>query len=74
MTNLQSVSSKMLPSLAMFLESLRGWFGTPSGTERPLLVKLPIEESVVKLIPSASSLRSSYHLTRFAQSSAKFIY
>ena len=28
--------------------------------ERPLLVKLPIKESVVKLLPSASSLRFSY--------------
>ena len=26
-------------------------------------MKLPIEESVVKLLPSASSLRSSYYLT-----------
>ena len=41
-------------------------FGTSSGTERPLLVKLPIKESVVKLLPSASSLRSSYCLTLFA--------
>ena len=40
-----------------------------SGTERPLLVKFLIEESVVKLLPSASSLRSSYYLTHFAQSS-----
>ena len=61
-------------ALAMFLESFRGCFGTSSGTERPLLVKLPIEESVVKLLPSASSLRSSYYLTRFARSSAKFVY
>ena len=32
-----------------------------SGTERPLLVKFPIEESVVKLLPRASSLRSLYY-------------
>ena len=36
--------------------------------ERPLLVKLPIEESVVKLLPSAGSLCSSYYLTPFARS------
>ena len=66
MTNSLSVSSRMLLSLAMILESFCGCFGTFSGMERPLLVKLPIEESVVKLLPSASSLRSSYYLTRFA--------
>ena len=33
-------------------------------------MKLPIEESVVKLLPSTSSLRSSYYLTRFARTSA----
>ena len=32
------------------------------------LVKLPIEESVVKLLPSAGSLCSSYYFTPFAQS------
>ena len=52
MTNLLSVSSSML----LFLESFRGCFGTSSGTERPSLVKLPIEESVVKVLPSASSV------------------
>jgi len=51
MTNSLSVSSSML----LFLESFRGCFGTSSGTERPPLVKLPIEESVVKVLPSASS-------------------
>ena len=71
--NLLSVISSMLLSLAMFLESVRKCFGTSSGTERPLLVKLPIEKSVVKLLPSASSLCSSYYLTRFAQPS-NFIY
>ena len=50
-------------------QSFRGCFDTSSGTERPSLVKLPIKESVVKLLPSASSLRSSYYLTHFAQSS-----
>ena len=55
-------------------QSFRGCFDTPSGTERPSLVKLPIEESVVKLLPSASSLHSSYYLTRFARSSAKLAY
>ena len=44
-------------------------FGASSGMERPLLVKLPIEESVVKLLPSAGSLCSSYYLTRFVRSS-----
>ena len=52
MTNLLSVFSSMLLSLAMFLESFRGCFGTFSGMERPSLVKLPIEESLVKLLPS----------------------
>ena len=33
------------------------------------LVKLQIEESVVKLLPSAGSLCSSYYLTSFARSS-----
>ena len=70
MTNSLSVSSRMLLSLAMVLESFCRCFGM----ERPLLVKLPIEESVVKLLPSASSLHSSYYLTRFARSSAKLAY
>ena len=39
-------------------QSFRRYFGTSSGTERPSLVKLLIEESMVKLLPSASSLRS----------------
>ena len=43
-------------------QSFCGCFDT-SCTERPSLVKLPIEESVVKLLSSASSLRSSYYLT-----------
>ena len=50
-------------------QSFRGSFGTSSSTEKPSLVKLPIEESVVKLFPSASSLRSSYYWTCFARSS-----
>ena len=48
MTNSLSVTSRMLLSLAMFLESFCGCFGTFSGTEGPSLVKLPVEESVVK--------------------------
>ena len=32
-------------------------------------MKLPIEESVVKLLPGAGSLCSSYYLTTFARSS-----
>ena len=40
-----------------------------SGTERLLLVKFLIEESMVKLLPSASSLHSLYYLTCFARSS-----
>ena len=64
MTNLLSVSSRMLLSLAMVLESFCGCFDTSS------LVKLPIEESMVKLLSSASSLRSSYYFTFCS----KFIY
>ena len=60
MTNSLSVFSSML-QLAMFLESFHECCGTSSGTERPSLVKLPIEERVVKLLPSASSFRSSYY-------------
>ena len=45
MTNSLSLSSRMLLSLAMFLESFGGCFGgcfgTSSGTEGPPLVKLP---------------------------------
>ena len=54
-------------------QSFRGCFDTSSGTERPSLVKLLIEESVVKLLPSTSSLRSSYYyiLDTFC---LKFIY
>ena len=49
MTNSLLVSSRMLLSLAMFLDSFRGCFGTSSGTEGlSSLVKLPVEESVVK--------------------------
>ena len=44
-------------------QSFRGSFETSSSTKRQSLVKLPIEESVVKLLPSASSLCSSYYLT-----------
>ena len=73
MTNLLSVS-RMVLSLAMVLESFCRCFGTFSGTERPLIVKLPIEESVVKLLPSTNSLRSSYYLICFARSSAKFVH
>ena len=40
-----------------------GCFDTSSGTERPSLVKLLTEESVVKLLPSASSLCCLYYLT-----------
>ena len=43
-----SVSSSMLLPLAMFLESFRWCFDTSSGTEGPSLVKLQVEESVVK--------------------------
>ena len=39
-------------------QSFRGCFDISSGMERPSLAKLPVEESVVKLLPSASSLRS----------------
>ena len=61
MTNSLSVFSSMLLFLAMFLESFCGSFGTSLGTEKPSLVKLPIEESMVKLLPSAGSLCSSYY-------------
>ena len=61
LTNLLSVYSSVL----QFLESLGGCFGTFSGTERPSLVKLPIAESVVKVLPSTSSLCYSYQLIRF---------
>jgi len=44
-------------------QSFRGCFDISSGMERPSLVKLPIEESVVKLLPSASSLHCLYYLT-----------
>ena len=67
MTNSLPVSSRILLSLAIVLESFCRCFGASSGTERPLLVKLPIEESVVKLLPSASSLRCSYYLTRLLE-------
>ena len=40
MTNSLSVSSRMLLSLAMFLESFRGCLGTSSGMEGPSLVNL----------------------------------
>ena len=40
--------SRMLLSLAMFFKNFHGCFGTSSGTEGPSLVKLPVEESVVK--------------------------
>ena len=48
LTNLLSVSSRMLLLLAMFLENFRRCFGTSSGTEGPSLVKLPVKEGVVK--------------------------
>ena len=64
--DLLSAFSSMLLSLAMFLESFHGCFGTSSGMERPSLVKLSIEDSLVKLLPTTSSLRSSYYLTHFA--------
>ena len=44
-------------------QRFHGCFDISSGTERPSLVKLPVEESVVKLLPNASSLRSSCYLT-----------
>jgi len=44
-------------------QGFRGCFDISSGMERPSLVKLPVEESVVKLLPNTSSLRSSYYLT-----------
>ena len=50
-------------------QSFCGCFDTSSGMERPSLVKLPIKDSLVKLLPTTSSLRSSYYLTRFAWSS-----
>ena len=59
MTNSLLVSSRTLLSFAMVLESFHGCFGTSSGTERPLLVKLLIRESMVKLLPSDGSLCSS---------------
>ena len=43
-------------------QKFRGCFDISSGTERPSLVKLPVEESMVKLLPNASSLRSSYYI------------
>ena len=54
MTNSLSVSSKMLLSLAMFLKSFRGCFGTSAGTEGPSLVKLPLKESAVFVLRTTS--------------------
>ena len=48
MTNSLSVSSRMLLWLATCLESFRRRFDTASGMEGPSLVKLPVEESLVK--------------------------
>ena len=53
---------------AIVLESFLRCFGTSSGTERPSLVKLPIEESVVRYFLALyfkHSLRSLY---------SKFVY
>ena len=47
-------------------QSFHWCFGTSSGMESPSLVMLLIEESMVKLLPCASSLHPSYYLTRFA--------
>ena len=66
MTNLLSVSSRMLLSLVMFLESFRGCFGTSSGTEGPSLVKLPVEESAVFVL---FVLLHMFCSTRYALSS-----
>ena len=64
MTNSLSVF-KHATVLDHFSQSFRGCvlLDTSSSTERPSLVKLPIEESVVKLLTSTSSLHSSYYLT-----------
>jgi len=72
MTNYSlSVFPSMLLSLAMLFESFRGCFGTFSGTERPSLVKLPIEESVVKLLRSAKFASFFVLLDTFF---SKFVY
>ena len=64
-----TIRTNLLLSLAMFLKSFCRCFGASSGMERPSLAKLPIKESVVKLLPSDSSLHCLYYLTRFARSS-----
>ena len=46
--NHDKLTSRLLLSLAMFFESFHIFCGTPSGTEGPSLVKLPVEESVVQ--------------------------
>ena len=70
MTNSLSVSSRMLLSLAMVLESFRRCFGTSSGTERPLHRETITCEVTSKKRGRASSLRSLYYWTHFAQSSS----
>ena len=44
-------------------QSFHGCYDTSTGMERPSLVKLPIEEGMVKLLPSANSFCSSYYFT-----------
>ena len=62
MTNVLSVSLLKVATLLDHGPQEFWWvFWHFSGTERPLLVKFPIEESVVKLLPRASSLRSLYY-------------
>ena len=71
MTNLLSVS--LLKDATVFGHGPQEFlwvFWHFTGKERPLLVKFPIEESVIKLLPSASCLRSLYYLTLCS----KFVY
>ena len=65
-----TVSSSMLLSLAVFLKSFHRCFGTSSGTERPLHRETITCEVTSKKRGRASSLRSLYYWTRFAQSSS----
>ena len=66
MTNPLSVSSRTLLSLAMFLESFCGYFGTSSSMEGPSLVNLAI---LVEERTRDTDTRdcSSYYFTRFAR-------
>ena len=43
--NHDKLTSRLLLSLAMFFENFHIFYGTPSGTEGPSLVKLPVEEA-----------------------------